>query len=107
MPVVSVFVPAALAAGSLLSEVADAVADGLDLGAGDVISVLVPTGATAVSGVSSDAAPWIIVTIQGSHRRSEKMAQAREAAEAAVRFWAGRNGIDIGGVWTQWQTPVP
>jgi hypothetical protein len=106
MPVVTVFAPADVGLGPLLPDLADRVAEALSLGAGDVIAMASPITATATSG-SSDAAPWLVVTIAGSDRGSEMMERARTAAEASVRSWAHDSMPRLGGVWTQWQLPMP
>lgn len=124
MPVVTVFVPPHPSAGELLHDVADAVAGALALGDGDVIAVHVPVAATSVSGAGAPdpaapdpAAPagcdgwqrdtWSVVTLHGSARTREKMDAARDAAARAVAQWTARHGLMQGGVWTQWQTPMP
>ena len=104
MPVVSVAVPTHPQIGTILTEVADAVADALGLGVGDVITVHTPTSASVTNGETQVEAPaaWHIITIQGSDRGSEPMRRALAAAEASVREWCRSCGIRCEGVWTQW-----
>ncbi|GLI26480.1 hypothetical protein ARHIZOSPH14_07220 [Agromyces rhizosphaerae] len=104
MPVVTVLAPPHPQALALLRSIADAVADAIGGGRGDVIA----QSATCTASVASGADvvdPWIVVTIQGSARPHERMDRARSAAEAVVRDWARRTGTSLGGVWTQWQCP--
>lgn len=104
MPVVTVAAPAHADIDRLLASVADAVAAALALGPGDVLAVHVPTGPTVASTVGASA-PWIVVTACGSDRGRERMDAARDAGATETRAWAARVGLDLGGVWTQWQLP--
>lgn len=92
---------------SLLEGLADAVADALDLGAGDVIAMSVPVRTTAVSGrvgaVSS--APWTLISIHGSDRGTDRMRLACDAARAAAADWSSRHDADREGVWCEWLLP--
>ena len=109
MPVVTVAVPAHPSVGRLLIDLADAVASILGLGDGDVIAVHTPSGASAKSGTDAATAvsAWHIVTVQGSDRGRENMEATLRAAEASVRSWCERHGLDCEGVWTQWLKPLP
>lgn len=104
MPVVTVLAPVHEQVPTLLRGVADAVAETLELDAGGVLAIHAVAGATA-AGHGADTAPWIVVTLQGSDRGHEKMDAARRAADTAVTTWAQGAEFDLGGVWTQWQTP--
>ncbi|QKJ18264.1 hypothetical protein [Microbacterium hominis] len=109
MPVVTVTAAPHPGVDRLVLSVAEAVAEALSLGTGDVIATFVPSGASAVSGADAAASVsfWPIVSIHGSNRGREKMDAARTAAESAVRAWTDENRIDCEGVWTQWLTPLP
>lgn len=103
MPVVTVAAPAP-ADAALLSAIADAVADALDLGPGDVIATLVETSAVAASGgVTID--PWPVVTIHGSDRGAQGITRSRSAAKHAAVEWAAALGLSLGGVSTEWAFP--
>lgn len=104
MPVLQVFAPEVGDVGGLLAELADGVAHALDLGGGGVIATFVPVSTTGVSGGGS-AAPWPIVSVHGSRRPPAATAAATSAAETAVRAWASRAGIALGGVWVEWVEP--
>ena len=106
MPVITVLTPARDDTSVLLQAVADAVAGALELGPGGVIAQSVTPAATVASGGHGTCAPWIVVTIQESDRGHERIDLARSAAEATVRSWAQQFEIEIGGVWSQWQTPT-
>lgn len=120
MPLVTVTAPPHPERQHLLSAVADAVAQALALGDGDVLAAFVAASAVVASGASPDrsapdgsapgAAPtgaWPIVSIHGGDRGVEAVDAACAAAESAVRDWAHRNAIELEGVWTEWLTPRP
>ena len=107
MPVVTVLATPHRDSRALLAAVADAVAAALGLGEGDVLATLVPAGETVQSGTAGPVPLWPVVTVQGSARERSMMEAARSSAEAAVRTWAVDRGVVIGGVWTQWLTPMP
>ena len=68
-----------------------------------------PSGASAKSGADAATAvsAWHIVTVQGSDRGRENMEATLRAAEASVRSWCERHGLECEGVWTQWLKPLP
>jgi len=113
MPVVTVAAPAHAATHELLLNVADAVADALGLGPGDVIAMATPVHAVVASGCRTDAAgsPWALVSIHGSDRGAELMRSARAAAEKATRDWSRRHAVSgeddgyLEGVWCEWVLP--
>ena len=107
MPVVTVLAAPHRDTRGLLSVVADAVADTLGLGEGDVIATFDASGETVQSGTAGPVPHWPVVTVQGSAREQSMMEAARSSAEAAVRAWAVDHEVAIGGVWTQWLVPVP
>ncbi|MFF2371226.1 hypothetical protein [Agromyces sp. NPDC058110] len=120
MPLVTVTAPTHPAQYRLLSAVADAVAQALALGDGDVLATWVAASAVVASGASPerrapegsapDAAPagaWPIVSLHGGDRGPVAVDAACAAAEQAVRDWAHRNAIELEGVWTEWLTPRP
>ncbi|HWR86447.1 MAG TPA: hypothetical protein VN200_10670 [Rhodoglobus sp.] len=106
MPVVTVGAPAHPRIPELLTAVADAIADALSLGAGDVLAVHVPAGAIAASGDGIlDDGWWPVMTIHGGDRGASPSAAAREAADRAVRGWAEAAGRPLQGVWVTWSRP--
>ncbi|SFR71339.1 hypothetical protein SAMN05428970_1165 [Agromyces sp. CF514] len=115
MPLVTVTAPPHPESQHLLGAVADAVAQALALGDGDVLAAFVAASAVVASGAPShgsapDAAPtsaWPIVSIHGGDRGVEAVDAACAAAESAVRDWGHRNAIEFEGVWTEWLTPRP
>ena len=56
-----------------------------------------PSGASAQSGADAATAvsAWHIVTVQGSDRGRENMEATLRAAEASVRSWCERHGLDV------------
>ncbi|MEU1972975.1 hypothetical protein ABZ477_15075 [Microbacterium sp. NPDC019599] len=107
MPVVTVLAEPHPDAAGLVSAVADAVAQALGLGDGDVIATFVSAGPTAVSGSAAAAVAWPVVTIHGSDRGTAKMDAARAATEASVRSWMSAHAVEHEGVWSEWLTSTP
>ena len=107
MPVLTVHAEPVADVAGLLSALADAVADALELGDGDVIATFVPAGPTVVSGSREPASTWPVVTIHGRDRGAAKMEAARAAAEASVRSSLRAAEVEHGGVWVEWVTPAP
>lgn len=107
MPLVIVTMPPHPDLLALLSSVADDVAHALGLGDGDVLVSHVESRSLTASGLPHDpAAPWWpLVVLHGGDRGPDASTAAREAADAAVRAWAQRNAVPLGGVWAQWLTP--
>lgn len=105
MPVVIVSFPRHPLAHALLGDVADSLAAALALGDGDVLVSQVETTGLTASGSGPVAAWWPVVSIHGSDRGSDLAAAGRAAVEAAVRSWAARTGVELGGVWSEWITP--
>jgi len=105
MPVVTVSFPRHPAAHALLGDVADSLAAALGLGDGDVLASQVETVSLTASGTGATDDWWPIVSIHGGDRGVERHEAARHAAEAAVRTWAAREAVTLGGVWSEWITP--
>ncbi len=105
MPVVTVSFPRHPAAHALLRDVADALATALELGAGDVLVSHIETAGLTASGTGASPDWWPIVSVHGSDRGRAVHELARAAAESAVRSWAAREEVALGGVWSEWITP--
>lgn len=107
MPVITVATPPHEAERDLLADVADAVADALELAPGDVIAMSIPVRTTVVNGATADAAaqPWVVISIHGSDRGAERMRRACEAAERAAADWSRRRDAAQEGVWSEWLLP--
>jgi hypothetical protein len=104
MPVVTVALPPHPAEGELLSRVAEAVAEGLGLSAGDVIAMSVPVRAAVANGRTGTAS-WVLISIHGSDRGEERMRHARDAAASAAADWSERHDVAQEGVWCEWLLP--
>ncbi|WP_426517394.1 hypothetical protein ACPPVQ_00180 [Diaminobutyricibacter sp. McL0618] len=109
MPIVTVTTSKHPEVHTLLAGIADAIADALQLGEGDVIARAIDASPGVASDRSADASAveWPIVTIHGSDRGASLVGMARSAAEAAVRQWARIHGVEIEGVWSEWIVPQP
>lgn len=107
MPLITVVAPTHPEELDLLKEIADAVAQTLDLADGDVIATTLPLRAFAVNGRAGGTAghPWTLISIHGSDRETEKVQRARDAARSAAADWNRRHHVDSGGVWCEWLLP--
>lgn len=107
MPVVTVAVAPHAEERDLLTRLADAIADALELATGDVIAMSVPVRETVSSGAAPDAVsvPWVLISIHGSDRGAEKTRRACEAARIAAADWSRRHGVGQEGEWCEWLLP--
>ncbi len=105
MPVLTLTAPSEVDHSTLVPRLCLAVASALGLTAHDVVGHSVPSS-TTFDGAGA-AAPWLLVSIHGSHRGDEAHTAARLAAEESARSWAVDAGIDLGGIWVEWMPPQP
>ncbi|MGF2950056.1 hypothetical protein [Microbacterium alcoholitolerans] len=112
MPLITVAAHPHAEERGLLRSIADAVAKSLGLGPGDVIAMSVPVRETVantdsvIAGSDNVAAgSWMLVSIHGSDRGSDKMRAACASAETAANEWSRRLGVDGEGVWCEWLLP--
>ena len=106
MPLVTISAAEHAAEETLLRAVADAVADALGLGDGDVIALATPVRSMVASGRDGAAGPWPIATIHGSDRGEQPMRAALAAAEQAMLDWGRDQRDEIEGVWVEWALPL-
>lgn len=106
MPVVTIAAPAHPDEAQLLGRVADAVADALGLGPGDVVAMSIPARTTVASGGQGVASPpWTVIGIHGSDRGAVAMRRACDAAHAVAADWNLEHDGDLEGVWCEWLLP--
>jgi len=105
MPVVTITTRPHSKRAQLLAAVADAVAEAIGLGPGDVIAMSLDASASIGSGGATPRGDWLIISIHGSNRGADATAAARTAAARAAADWGRENRIDIEGVWSEWILP--
>lgn len=105
MPVLTLTAPNDVDSRALLPRLCIAVSDALGLTAHDVVGLSVQSS-TTVDGAGA-VAPWLLVSIHGSHRGDDAHHAARIAADESVRSWAVDDGVELGGVWVEWTLPQP
>lgn len=105
MPLVTITTRPHLKRTQLLAAVADAVAEAIEVGPGDVIAMSLDASASIGSGGATPQGDWLIISIHGSDRGDDATTAARAAATRAAADWGRENLIDIGGVWSEWILP--
>ncbi|PDQ35999.1 MAG: hypothetical protein B5766_02310 [Candidatus Lumbricidophila eiseniae] len=105
MPLVTIVLRPHSAEKELLTAVANAVAQALALGIGEVIAIATPVSGIVASGGVPPVGQWLIATVHGSDRGEEEMRTGLTELERAIRDWATDNNVVMEGVWTEWVLP--
>src|SRR6218665_2696331 len=105
MPLVTIVLRPHSAEKELLTAVANAVAQALALGIGEVIAIATPVSGIVASGGVSPVGQWLLPTPTGSDRGAEEEWIGLTELERAIRDWATDNNVVMEGVWTEWVLP--